>query len=353
MAGKGRTSADALKELAAIERDPSRYDFFQTLRLIEALNPDRPRLGRSARAAEDRVRLRQEPSMAFAPRTLAAFRGGDPTRPSHLSQFFFGLFGPNGPLPLHLTEFAHDRKLQSRDATFSRFADIFHHRMLSFFFRAWADGRPTVSFDRPEDDRFEKYVGALFGLALPASKHRDPVPDHAKLYLAGRLASQTKPGEGLRDVVEEFMAIVTRVEEFVATWMRIPADSLLRLGREPRNATLGRSATLGGMVLDCQHKFRVVCGPATEAQLRRLLPSGASLGRLAALVRNYVGDELDWDLRLVVLKAEVPATVLGRQGELGWTSWLGERTADSDAGDVLIKPEAYGWGRKRTNTAAE
>ncbi|MGW8369597.1 MAG: type VI secretion system baseplate subunit TssG, partial [Gammaproteobacteria bacterium] len=60
---------------------------------------------------------------------------------------------------------------------------------------------------------------------------------------------------------------------------------------------------------------------------------------------------LDWDLRLVVLKEEVPSVVLGTQGQLGWTSWLGNRTADTDADDVLIKPEAYGWGQNQNNFA--
>jgi type VI secretion system protein ImpH len=351
MAGKSRTSADALNELAAIERDPSRYDFCQALRLVEALNPDRPRLGRSARAAEDSIRLRQEPSMAFAPRTLAAFRAGGGGKPAQLDQFFFGLFGPNGPLPLHLTEFAHDRKLQSRDATFSRFGDIFHHRMLSFFYRAWADARPTVNFDRPEEDRIAKYVGAVFGLGLPACRDRDAVPDHTKLYLAGRLALHTKPAEGLRAIVEEYLVVRTRVEEFAAAWMRIPDESRLCLGENRLNSTLGQSATIGESVLDCQHKFRLVCGPCSAEQLQRLLPSGPSLERLAALVRNYIGDELDWDLRLVVQKEEVPSVVLGTQGQLGWTSWLGNRTADTDADDVLIKPEAYGWGQNQNNFA--
>ena len=174
MAGKSRASADALNELAAIERDPSRYDFFQTLRLLEALNADRPRLGRSARAAEDRIRLRQEPSMAFAPRTLAAFRAGGGGKPAQLDQFFFGLFGPNGPLPLHLTEYAHDRKLQSRDPTFSRFGDIFHHRMLSFFYRAWADAQPATHLDRLNIARF---------CQLMSVTDKDPVVDEQMLTL--------------------------------------------------------------------------------------------------------------------------------------------------------------------------
>src|SRR6478609_2460492 len=67
---------------------------------------------------------------------------------------FGGMFGPQGPLPLHLTEYARDRIINSADPTFARFLDIFHHRMLSLVYRAWADAQPTVQFDRPESDRF-------------------------------------------------------------------------------------------------------------------------------------------------------------------------------------------------------
>ena len=85
--------------------------------------------------------------MVFAPAALAAVEQA-PDRPPRLLVRFFGLFGPDGPLPLHLTEYARDRMRNWRDATFQRFADVFHHRALSLFWRAYADSRPTISFDR-------------------------------------------------------------------------------------------------------------------------------------------------------------------------------------------------------------
>jgi type VI secretion system protein ImpH len=42
-----------------------------------------------------------------------------------------------------------------------------------------------------------------------------------------------------------------------------------------------------------------------------------------ALVRQYVGDEFGWDLRLVLNAAERPPCRPGLQGRLGWTTWLG------------------------------
>jgi hypothetical protein len=108
---------------------------------------------------------------------------------------FFGLFGPNGPLPLHLTDYARRRALGQKDpvadvvsqmqgkaakkeqaalpsgrkdTTLSAFLDIFHHRLVSLFFRAWACQQQTVDFDRTEDQRFPLYLGSFLGLANEA-----------------------------------------------------------------------------------------------------------------------------------------------------------------------------------------
>ena len=129
------------------------FSFFAIMRLIEALHPDRPRFGQSVRPGQDVLRLGQEPSVVHSPAALASFDAGSDGKPDWLRVHFFGLFGPDGPLPLHLTEYARDRRRNHGDRTFQAFADLFHHRTLSLFYRAWANSRPTVSFDRPDQDR--------------------------------------------------------------------------------------------------------------------------------------------------------------------------------------------------------
>ena len=103
-------------------------------------------------------------------------------------------------------------------------------------------------------------------------------------------------------------------------------------------AILGETATIGARVWDCQHKFRVVFGPMDLSDYSRMIPSGDALVRLIAVVRNYAGDGLDWDLNLVLKKDEVPAVKLGEFGELGWTTWLGTRQSAGDADDMIINP---------------
>jgi type VI secretion system protein ImpH len=338
MAGSNRASSQALEFRTKLAADPYRFEFFQALRMLEALNADKPRIGKATRASQESVRLGQEPSMAFATSMLASFTLGDEKHKDRLDVRFMGLFGPNGPLPLHLTEFARDRDRQEKDPTFRRFADVFHHRMLSLFYRAWADSQPTVNFDRADEDRFFDYVGSLIGIGLPGARDYDELPDHSRLYLAGLLAMQNRPAAGLRCSLEEYLQVPVEVDEFVGEWLKLPEDALLRLGRSPLSGILGQTTTAGEKTWFCQGKIRIVCGPLHMESFRRLLPDRYSLPGLTALVRNYCGDEIAWELNLVLIAAEVPSVTLGVAGQLGWTSWMGNRTSPSDAGDVRLNP---------------
>jgi len=333
-----RTSADTLTFLRELEESPYRYDFFMALRRLESMHADKPRLGEGARPIDEPVRLGQEPSMAFAPSALAEFKAGDKDHPHRLQNFFFGLFGPNGPLPLHLTEYARDRERNEDDPTFRRFVDIFHHRLLLLFYRAWANAQPTASLDRAATRRIDAYVGSFFGIGAPEFRNRDSVPDEAKLHLAGRLGAQTKCAGGLLSVLENFFDFRFQILEFVGEWLKLSSEDFLKLGGIGSAGALGRDAVIGSSIWNCQHKFRIVCGPLRLDDFKRLLPGQSSLRRLRDSVRGYVGFGIDWDLNLVLAGADVPRLSLGESGALGWTAWLGERNTDADADEIIIRP---------------
>lgn len=341
MANPDRTSADPVALFEALRRKPYAFHFFQALRRLECLCPDRPRLGKSVRLADDPVRLTQEPSLAFAPATLAAFDPGDEGRPPQLSEYFLGLFGPQGPLPLHLTEYARDRSRNHGDHTFAGFADIFHHRILCLFYRAWADAQPTVSFDRPETDRFNVYVGAPFGLGMPSLWNRDAAPDLAKLHYAGRLVGQTRNPEGLQAILADFFNLPVTIKTFVGHWLPLSETSRCRLGTSPTTGLLGVTAVIGERVWDCQYKFRIVIGPMPLKEFQRFLPGSDSLRRLVAWVRNYVGEELLWDVNLILKREEVPPLKLGEETQLGWTTWLTSQPLGRDADDLKLDAITY------------
>lgn len=340
MVAQARTSADTVAFLEQVREKPYEFDFFEVLRQLECLHIDKPRLGEAARPMDEPVRLSQEPSLAFAPSTLATFRPGGGNAPHRLSAFFFGLFGPNGPLPLHLTEYVREREQHGDDPTFRDFTDIFHHRLMLLFYRAWANANPAVSLDRPAPRRFDTYVGSTFGLGSPALRGRDDVPDDAKLYMSGLLGTKSRPALGLLALLREFTELPFRLREFVGAWMRLQSNDCALLGSQ--GSTLGIDAVLGHSIWNCQHRFRLICGPIRFADFKRLLPGHESLVKLRDLVRNYLGDEFEWDVNLILFADDVPRLELGVSGELGWTSWLGARQSESDAADVVVNPEVFG-----------
>src|SRR4029450_2713744 len=127
-AAMGRET-DTLAFFAALAEAPYRHDFYQTLRRLECLYETKPRWGQALRPIDEPVRLGQDPDLSFAPAPLASFSAKDGDVP-RLQVRLFGLFGPNGPLPLHVTEYARERLRHHADATLCRFLDIFHHRFI-------------------------------------------------------------------------------------------------------------------------------------------------------------------------------------------------------------------------------
>ncbi len=334
-AGNGPRPND-LKHMEALQASPERFHLFHALRILDAAARDRPRLGETRRPGQDVVRLGQEAELAFPPSTLAAIRPATGKRPMLLINRFFGLFGPHGPLPLHLTEYARNRHRHEGDRTFIAFADMLIHRLMTLFYRGWSAGQPAPSHDR-KDDRFSDHVAALSGLRGKHLAERDAMPDIAKLHFAGFMGQGTKTAESLSAMVSAFFQAPVRVEQFIGSWLELEPEDCWQLGKP---AGLGQESMLGSRVWSRSSKFRISIGPLPLKDYRRLLPGGDALKRLRAIVRNHTGDTLDWDVNLILKKAEVPQPVLGQAMPLGHTSWIGTPERHADVADLYLHPPA-------------
>ena len=339
----GPLRPDPLLDVAAA---PHQFDFYRVMRRLEAHHADKPRLGTARRPVDEPVRLGQAADLSFAPSSLSAVDLHDRSGRPRIEVRFFGLFGPNGPLPLHLTAYARERRMHKGDETFGRFADIFHHRLLLLFYRAWSQAQPTASLDRPAEDRFADYVGSMIGLAGSAFGQRDAAPDDARLAFAGLLSRQVRNADGLAHLLSGYLGLQVRVQQFVGRWMPLPAAERSRIGRRAASrrmstSQLGVSAVLGQAVFDRQHHFRVHIGPLALPAFEALLPAGSALPALQALLKHYVGFEFGWDLRLELDKAQVPACRPGHYGRLGWTTWLGRPPGQQPAALTLVPNPSF------------
>jgi len=130
----GRT--DPSLEEALFERGYE-FEFFQAARLLARIFAGRKPVGGTARPHEEFARFGARLSMAFPPSAVHDIGripdAGDPVR---MTVAFLALTGTQGVLPFCYTEWMLERKA-AKDDTLAAFLDLFNHRLLSLFYRAW------------------------------------------------------------------------------------------------------------------------------------------------------------------------------------------------------------------------
>jgi len=322
-----------------LSQAPYKHDLFQLLRRLDAQGGQSYLLGRAPLPRHEMLRLGQEPSLSFAPSTLAQV-SPRPQSPLHdVSIFSFGLFGPNGPLPLHLTEYVRERVYHHQDTTLLAFANLFHHRLTLLFYRAWADAQPTVSLDRPDNRRFDDYLSSLIGIGQPAQRERDSINAHAKHFMAGHLIRHSRDPEGLSKILQQYFKVPVRIVENVPHWLRVEKREQARLKAGRGAPRLGESSFLGIAVRDIQHKFRIELGPMSLHDYTRFLPGAELCRQLRDWVRQYLGIEFVWELRLILEKDQLQGTQLGGAQRLGLSSWLADAHRLRALDDLTFSPE--------------
>ena len=319
---------------------PWRYDLFQLLRRIDAQGGEKYPLGRAPQPRHEPLRLGQTPSLAFAPSTLASVSVREGSALHDVSILSFGLFGPNGPLPVHMPEHARERLYHHQDPSLTAFADLFHHRLTLLFYRAWADAQPTVSLDRPDGRRFDSYLASLIGMGQPAQRARGSLSEHARLMLAGHLSRHGRDAEGLEKVLRHYFNAPVRIVQNIPQWLPLDRRERARLGAGRQAPRLGESMFLGVAVRDVQHKLRIDIGPLSLARYNKFLPNARHAVELRDWVRQYLGVEYVWEVRLLLAQDEVAGVTLGGQGRLGYSAWLGHQPTPQPRGDLRFSPES-------------
>ena len=322
--------------LSDLEAEPWRFDYFTVLRRLERVYKDLPRISDSAARREEFVRFGQETYMEFPASNIARVLQGD-NKELRIFVKFLGLLGPQGALPLSISEEAYHYVL-ARDDAFPRFLDIFNNRFIQLFFRAWADSRSIAQHDRPDDDRFVAYLGSAIGVGSKPYQHVDTLPDSVRIGFAGLLGSQIKSASRLAGAICGMFKVRAEAEQFVGARLEIEAAEYSLLGS--RYATLGEDALLGRTVFSVQDKIRIRIFTRDLKQYVRFLPSGDLCEPLADLVFFYNGEQLDWDAELAIPSGSAAPVRLGHFGQLGWTSWMAPNWSalEADRRDARFHP---------------
>lgn len=363
-------SPDLIQELLQF---PFEFDFHQAVRLIETITAVESESGGSAVAGDrgpqsEPIRFRALPSLSFPPGQISQVVSANGTTshdsmqdyPLEMYVSFMGLFGPAGVLPQHYTNLVIERSHQrNKDDTLREFLDLFNHRLISFFHRAWEKYRFPFRYERrlfeqeSGDDLFTRCLFSLTGLEVSGLRKRFTFDDQSVVYYGGLFAAATRNAEGLEQILSSYFGLTVSIRPFTGQWLDLPEElqSSFPSAEEPQgvNLQLGDSAVIGSRVWDVQSCFRIRIGPVGIEEFKALLPGGARAEAIQEIVQFYVGPGIDFDMQVILRKEEVPPLRLLSDGDarksgyapqLGWNTWLGSAGAlHSDPEDVVFRFE--------------
>jgi type VI secretion system protein ImpH len=100
------------------------------------------------------------------------------------------------------------------------------------------------------------------------------------------------------------------------------------------NGTLGATALAGERVWQRDLRARIVVGPLTKRSYETFLPGEARAGALERMLALLAGNTIEYEVSLVLARAEVGMSRLGAGARLGYDAFLCTREAERDRDDA-------------------
>lgn len=321
--------------------EPYRFEFFNAVRLMEKLYPERSPVGGEALPRDEAVRFRSYVALDFPASEVREIRSEfdeySDREKVEMIVCMMGMVGVSGVLPVHYTELVLDR-IRHRDTAMWAFLDIFTHRAVSYFFRAWEKYRFPIAYERGNDD-FTGYLFDLAGLGTPGLRGRMNLEDESLLPYVGLIAQKPHSASSVENVVSDYFEVEAKVSQFFGQWLVLDERDRTKLGTQ--NSRLGVNTIAGGMIWDQQSKFRLRLGPLKFDKFTAFLPNGSARKALQSIVKFMAGTEVDYDVQLILDKKQVPSNILTtralRKPMLGWTTFLKTKPFEADDEQVVLQ----------------
>lgn len=325
---------------ARLSKEPYSFQFFQAVRLLSRMLSGRQPVGRFQPPSSEVVRFSAHATLTFPASEIQSLTWPE-DGPPRMEVNFMGLTGPLGVLPLYYTELVMER-LRNRDTALRDFLDIFNHRGISLFYRAWEKHHFPVASELGQTGAFLQVLLCLAGLGTPRLADRQAVNDWSLVFYGGLLGQQPRSATALEQILSDYFEVPARVEQFVGAWYSLGRATQTRFEEEDGiSGQLGCGAVIGDEVWDIQSRVRVTLGPLPLDRYLDFLPTGSAYGPLRAITRFFSGDAMDFEVQLILQREEVPGCALGDEGgaapRLGWLTWAKSKPIGRDPAETVLR----------------
>lgn len=340
----------------SIKQTPYQFDFVQLVRLLylhqdDDIELNQKLVGYENSPVDEVARFKVSPRMRHGSSDIRSVKSLDDGR-YEIEVSFLGLFGAAGVLPHHYSRMILAR-LKANDETMRNFFDLFHHRILSNFFRASVKYRlpfqhelfsrfqPSKNGSRPsrriEHDTISRSISCVVGVGERPVQNRLDIDDRQLMYYGGHFANRRPTMIGLRQMLREITGLDVKILQFQFEWLYLDQADQTDLSNPTKR--LGQDVVIGNRVGSVQNRFRARLGPLNWKTFQELLPNKIQLKKIAQFTRSYVGIGLDFDFQFLLNGADVPCMQLGNEecGRLGWNTWIKSENTDKIIEDAIFE----------------
>lgn len=304
--------------------DAERLPFMYLVAELERLLTRGALIGGDGPVRDEPIRFRHDPSLTFHSSDVRCAELGANDR-AELTTTFLGLTGSTSPLP---ASFVDTLAREDDEGALERdLLDIFHHRLLSLFYRS------RLKHDLPNAARSQsvpRILGWLLGLAgIPIERAEAMTGLELPLLLRFLPLLVTYPcnaeriAVAIREAVADALSGATvTVHSMTGGLVPIDVSARARLGVDMR---LGRNSTIGARAPSPSSEITVKISGLRPEDCARLCPGGDRHGLLNNVALLFTPEAVRVTLELTPTHA--PSTRLGQpHARLGRSTWLGAGT---------------------------
>ncbi|ADW70794.1 type VI secretion system baseplate subunit TssG [Granulicella tundricola] len=330
-----RAQFEAVRKM--LDDEPFRVRFFQAVRMLQRMEKGRGTVGGFSQPQDETLRFSSLPTFGFPPSEIYDLERMSSGQLKMTVQFM-GLTSALSALPSMYTEQALTR-IREKDRAMVEFFDIFNHRILSLFYRAWEKHRYYIGYEAGLDDKLSLRLLDILGLGTEGLRNRARLSDKTYIYYAGLLGRHIRTADSLRQILEDFFDVPVQINQFAGTWRSLPKENMTFLSGSGRmSEQLGLGVVTGEEVWDHHGRIQISLGPMRFDRYQQFLPGETGYNELVGWMQFYSDGAYETQVQLILDKQDVPECELDGQGQstprLGLVSWLKTRPRMTDAGEA-------------------
>ncbi len=295
--------------------NPSEHDFYQAVFALQKQlaqgKAQYRKVGHDSLPKNELVRFKAQQHLGFPGQPIKAVSENGTSKDVisvDMLVSFMGLTGSSGALPQHYSELVLER-LKLKDTGMKDFYDLFNHRLISLFYRAWEKYRFSVNYQSDLSHTPDSFSFAINKLA--GNK------DNNLLY-AGIFNKKIRSVDGLISILSHFTQSEVSVKQFKGKWQKLAPNEQTRLAArtlpEGQHARLGMGASIGSRVWDINSGIDIFIKPKADNSLSNYDQRLKIVKEVKSLVSSYLGIGIKFKLFLEIKQGIMPIVQLSKGG---------------------------------------